>query len=65
MTQADWSQLVPNAANHAPLSPVSFLKRSARIYPDKTAIIDGETRLTYRRFEQRARALAAGLAACG
>ncbi len=65
MTQADWSQLVPNAANHAPLSPVSFLKRSARIYADKTAIIDGEARLTYRQFEQRARALAAGLAACG
>ena len=65
MSQPDWAQLAPNAANHAPLSPVSFLKRAARIYPDKTAIIDGDTRLSYRDFEQRAVALAAGLAALG
>ena len=63
MSQPDWAALTPNAANHAPLSPVAFLKRAARIYPDKTAIIDGDERLTYREFERRARALAAGLAA--
>ena len=65
MSQPDWAALGPNAANHAPLSPVAFLKRSAKIYPNKTAIIDGDIRLTYRAFEQRARQLAAGLAARG
>ena len=32
---------------HTPLSPLSFLERSARVYPNRTAVIDGETTRTF------------------
>jgi len=47
------------------LTPVSFLRRSAYIYPGKTAVIHGERRYTYREFEQRVDRLAARLRADG
>ena len=40
-----------NRANYAPLSPVAFLRRSADVYPDKTAVIHGERAYTYREFD--------------
>jgi len=49
------------APNHRPLTPISFLERSARVFPDKTAVVDHESRFTYLEFLERARALAAGL----
>ena len=52
-------------ANHVPLSPVSFLLRAARIYPNKVAIIHGERRYTYAQFLERTRRLASALAATG
>ena len=33
--------LEPNPANKLPLSPVSFLERSALVFPGKVAVIDG------------------------
>ena len=45
--------LEKGAANYVPLSPVSFLFRSAAVYPDKTAVVHGQTRLTYREFKDR------------
>lgn len=65
MAQADYDALTPNAANHSPLTPIAFLKRSAHIYPDKTAVIDSDTTLTYREFDERCRRLASALAARG
>ena len=53
------------AANFTPLSPLSFLPRTAAIYPEQTAIIHGEQRITYREFYARARRLASALAARG
>jgi fatty-acyl-CoA synthase len=47
--------------NYQPLTPLSFLDRNARIFPDRLAVVDGEMRLTYREFHARASALAAGL----
>ena len=38
------------AANSVPLTPISFLPRTAAIYPDRTAIIHGERRITYRAY---------------
>jgi hypothetical protein len=32
-------------ANHVPLSPLGFLRRSAMVYPGKTAVIHGERRI--------------------
>jgi fatty-acyl-CoA synthase len=54
-----------NAANYAPLTPVAFLRRSAEVYPGKTAVIHGERAYTYREFEERCRRLASVLAARG
>jgi fatty-acyl-CoA synthase len=47
------------------LTPLSFLRRSAYIYPDKTAVIHGDRRYSYREFEQRVNRLAARLRADG
>jgi fatty-acyl-CoA synthase len=57
--------LDPNAANTAPLSPLGFLARSAQVYPDKIAVIDGARRFTYRDFHARCRRLASALARRG
>lgn len=42
-------------------TPVSFLRRSACIYPDKTAVVHGDRRYSYRQFEERVNRLAARL----
>ena len=44
-----------------PLLPLRFLRRAARLFPDKTAVIDGERRFTYRRLEERVRRLSNAL----
>jgi fatty-acyl-CoA synthase len=43
------------------LTPVSYLRRSAYIYPDKTAVVHGDRRYSYRHFEERVNRLAARL----
>ena len=45
-------------ANFEPLTPISFLERSAAVYPEKTAIIHGDIEVSYQRFYERARQLA-------
>jgi fatty-acyl-CoA synthase len=52
-------------ANYVPLSPVSFLTRAARIYPNRVAVIHGDKRFTYAAFLERARRLASSLARAG
>jgi fatty-acyl-CoA synthase len=47
------------------LTPVSFLRRSAYVFPDKTAVVHGSRRYTYRQLEERANRLASGLRAAG
>jgi fatty-acyl-CoA synthase len=47
------------------LTPVSFLRRSAYVFPDRPAIVHGERRYTYRQFEERVNRLASGLRALG
>src|ERR1700738_3172812 len=37
-----------NAANYVPLSPTSFLLRTASVYPDRLAVALGETRYSWR-----------------
>jgi len=50
-------------ANHAALTPLSFLRRSAEIYPDKEAIIYGRRRHTYREFRVEVERLALAIRA--
>ncbi|QNG20351.1 AMP-binding protein [Rhodococcus triatomae] len=49
------------SAHRTPLSPLRFLERSAGVFPDRTAVIHGDRRYTYREFgdevERFARAL--------
>ena len=47
------------------LSPVSFLQRNAYVFPDKTAVIHGSRRYSYRQFEERVHRLASALRAAG
>jgi fatty-acyl-CoA synthase len=54
-----------NPANFRPLTPLSFLARSAAVFPERTAVVDGDRRLTYRDFYGRCRQLASALAARG
>src|SRR5690242_7697065 len=48
-------------ANFVPLTPVSFLARAADAFADKTAVIDGARRYTYRDLLERCRRLASAL----
>src|SRR5690348_7782331 len=54
-----------NAANFVPLSPIGFLLRSAAVYPNRTAVIHGEQRYTWRGSLERCRRLASALAKRG
>ena len=47
------------------LSPLSFLTRSAYVFPDKTAVVHGARRYTYRQLEERVNRLASALRAAG
>jgi fatty-acyl-CoA synthase len=57
--------LPKNAANYQPLTPISFLERAARVFPDHPAIIHGRIRRTYRDFYARSRRLASALSRAG
>ncbi|MCQ4308890.1 AMP-binding protein [Pseudomonas stutzeri] len=59
------AELAPNDANHVPLSPLSFLKRAAHIYPERDAVIHGARRYSYRQLHQRSRRLASALERVG
>ncbi|MDJ0947790.1 MAG: acyl-CoA synthetase [Alphaproteobacteria bacterium] len=48
-------------ANFAPLTPVTFLARSADVYPDKLAVVHGDMRLTYGELYARCRRFASAL----
>ncbi|MDQ7783664.1 MAG: acyl--CoA ligase family protein [Desulfomonilaceae bacterium] len=53
------------SANYELLTPVSFLERTARVYPDKDAIVNGDRRHTYGEFHNRVHRLAQGLKNAG
>jgi fatty-acyl-CoA synthase len=55
------SGLDKNAANYTPLSPLSLLARSAYVYPQRTAVIHGERRLTWSQVYARCRCLGSAL----
>ncbi|MGN8158906.1 AMP-binding protein [Salinisphaera sp. RV14] len=65
MAQADYDRLDRSSANHIPLSPLSFLRRSAVVYGDRDAVIDSDMTLTYAEFDRRCRRLASALAERG
>ncbi|KQT10285.1 acyl-CoA synthetase [Ramlibacter sp. Leaf400] len=50
-----------NAANFAPITPLSFLERSAEVYPQRLAVVHGELRRTWAEVHARCRQLASAL----
>ena len=54
-----------NAANYAPLSPLTFIERAAAVYPDHPSVIYGEKRFTWAETYARCRRLAGALAKRG
>ncbi len=48
-----------------PLLINDFLRRAAKLYPQKTAVVDGERRFSYRQFQKRVNQLAHALLAMG
>jgi fatty-acyl-CoA synthase len=57
--------LEKNAANHVPLSPVSFVERSAEVFGDLPAVVHGARRYTWAQLRERSARLAAALRALG
>ncbi|MBS1190369.1 MAG: acyl-CoA synthetase [Rhodocyclaceae bacterium] len=54
-----------NPANYVPLSPLSFLERSAFVYPKRISVIQGERQFTWKETYDRCRQLASALAGRG
>jgi len=54
-----------DSVSYTALSPLSFLERSARVWPDKTAVIYGARRLTYSELAAEAQRVARALQASG
>ncbi|MGS5086376.1 acyl-CoA synthetase [Hydrogenophaga sp. A37] len=54
-----------NEANFAPISPLSFIERTAEVYPDKLAVLHGALRQTWGQTYTRARQLASALQRAG
>ena len=48
-------------ANHAPLTPLSFIERAAYVYPERTAVVHGARRYTWNETYARSRRLASAL----
>ncbi|UYW34707.1 acyl-CoA synthetase [Methylorubrum extorquens] len=57
--------LDPNPANFQPLTPLTYLDRAARTFPDRVAVIHGPLRRSYADLYARCRRLAAALVARG
>ncbi|WP_371731464.1 AMP-binding protein [Marinobacterium sp. xm-d-509] len=53
------------AANYAALTPISFLERSAFVYPDRTATVNGLVRRTWSETFARCKQLASALNKAG
>ena len=53
------------AANYAALTPISYLERSAFVYPNKVATVNGEVRRTWSETLKRCRQLASALKKVG
>ena len=52
-----------NPANFQPLTPITFLERSAKVYPTYTAIIHGNQRINYATFYERSKRRSLGVPA--
>jgi len=64
-TGAPGAGSVPGKVFRTELNPVDFLHRAAYIYPDKTAVVSGSQRYSYRQLAERSWRLAGALRSAG
>ena len=57
--------MTSQSVNYSPLTPLSFLERSTRVFPNKIAVVHGDIRYTYTQFQERVNRLASALRAAG
>lgn len=60
-----YDQLPKREANFVPLTPVSFLDRTADVYPDRTSLIYGDLQFTWAQTRERCQRLARALSQRG
>ena len=65
MTSMYDQDLPRNDANYAALTPLSFIERTAEVYPERLAIVHGELRQTWAQTYARCRQLASSLRRIG
>ncbi len=65
MTSSFDLNLAPNTANHAALTPLSFIARTAEVYPERLAIVHGGLRQSWAQTYARCRQLASSLQRIG
>lgn len=65
MTSIFEQGLEPTDANHATLTPLDFLERTASVYPEYPAVIHGKARRNWQETYDRCRRLASALSAKG
>ena len=65
MTHIFDQDLPRNEANFTPLSPLSFIERTAEVYPQRLAVIHGDLRRNWSELYERCRRLASALARNG
>ncbi|HXE49356.1 MAG TPA: acyl-CoA synthetase [Ramlibacter sp.] len=65
MTHIFDQDLPRNEANFTPLSPLTFIERTAEVYPQRLAVIHGDLRRSWSEHYERCRRLASALARHG
>jgi fatty-acyl-CoA synthase len=61
----EYDQLPANGANHVALTPLSFLQRTADIYPQRESLIYNQRRYTWAQTRNRCTRIASSLVARG
>ena len=61
----EYDQLNRNGANHVPLTPLSLLRRTAGLYPDRAGVVHGKRRYTWAEVFARCRRLCSALKGIG
>jgi len=65
MPSAYDTDLEKNPANYVPLSPLTFIRRAAAVYPQRPAVVHGSERYSWAESYARCRRLASALVRCG
>ena len=65
MTSIFDQHLPRTEANYAPLTPLSFIERTAEVYPERLAIVHGDLRQSWGQTYERCRRLASSLRRAG